>query len=426
MEFEIKNRVIRAKDKYLVVGDNADYTAEFEFDAEWNGKTKTARFIRNGNYVDVLIEDDKCTIPVEVLKRGFVTVGVYAAEMATTHDDFIVKESVKEIGGNVAEPTPNIYEQLTGKLDDIQAQLPNEVQTYFNEHKDELKGDKGDTGERGEQGIQGIQGEQGYSPVRNVDYWTAEDQAQVVEDVLTSEEITGAIDTANEASAMAKDTFNSYANALKGAASGEVVRVDDISPVEHTAKVKVAGKNLFDISKVLDTNGITNNGDGTLTISIYGVPSKTLSTICPCLKVGDVVKLSLTSTGLPIINIGGKVLYKGTTFTITQTDLDSVIYFYTKTPSEPSTETVSNIQIEYGDTATEYTPYVEPTSVTVTRYGADETTAETYTPNADGTLEITSIAPTMTLLTDKEGVNIELEYNKDLNIVINDILKRLN
>ena len=64
------------------------------------------------------------------------------------------------------------------------------------------KGDKGDTGERGPQGPKGIQGEAGpvgpqgpqgetgptgaagYTPVRGTDYWTAEDQQAIVDDVL--------------------------------------------------------------------------------------------------------------------------------------------------------------------------------------------------------------------------------------------------
>jgi hypothetical protein len=77
---------------------------------------------------------------------------------------------------------------------------------------------------------------------------------------------------------------------------------------------------------------------------------------------------------------------------------------------------ISNIQIEEGNTATEYTPYVDPSPVKVTRYGVDETdNPQTYTPAADGTCEIPSLSPTMTLLTDTEGVNIDLEYNQDTN-----------
>lgn len=66
-----------------------------------------------------------------------------------------------------------------------------------------------------------------------------------------------------------------------------------------------------------------------------------------------------------------------------------------------ATGTMSNIQLEVGQTATEYEPFVEPV---------------VYTPNADGTVEgVTSLYPTTTLTTDTAGVLIEAEYNKDIN-----------
>lgn len=64
--------------------------------------------------------------------------------------------------------------------------------------------------------------------------------------------------------------------------------------------------------------------------------------------------------------------------------------------------TISNLQLELGDTATEFEPY----------------SAENYNPNADGIVAFTSISPSMTVLTDTEGVNINLEYNRDANKVI--------
>lgn len=150
MQFEIRNRVIKAKERTLIVGDNADYVAQFNFDEEWDGVTKTARFIAcNGSYKDVLLEDDKCLIPCEVLKCGYAKAGVYSAEMTTTECEFAVTKSIKDVIGCECEPTPDVYEQLTGRLDDIQAQMPNEVESYFTEHKDEFKGDKGDKGDAG-------------------------------------------------------------------------------------------------------------------------------------------------------------------------------------------------------------------------------------------------------------------------------------
>ena len=41
---------------------------------------------------------------------------------------------------------------------------------------------------------------------------------------------------------------NSYANAIKGNVSGEIIKVDDVSPLEHDVKCVVHGKNLFDSS----------------------------------------------------------------------------------------------------------------------------------------------------------------------------------
>lgn len=44
-------------------------------------------------------------------------------------------------------------------------------------------GPQGPAGPRGEDGLQGPAGSNGYTPVRGVDYWTAEDQAEMVAQV---------------------------------------------------------------------------------------------------------------------------------------------------------------------------------------------------------------------------------------------------
>lgn len=48
------------------------------------------------------------------------------------------------------------------------------------------QGPKGDTGPQGEQGAQGEKGADGYTPMRGTDYWTADDQKQIVSDVLSA------------------------------------------------------------------------------------------------------------------------------------------------------------------------------------------------------------------------------------------------
>ena len=62
-------------------------------------------------------------------------------------------------------------------------------------------------------------------------------------------------------------------------------------------------------------------------------------------------------------------------------------------------------QFEVGDKPTEFVTFIGETA---------------YTPaSADGTVEIDSIAPTMTVFTDKSGVNIDLEYQQDCNKAMN-------
>ena len=199
MKFEIKDRVIKRIDNCNnTVGDNSDYEAEFLFDIEWDGHIKTARFIKDGNYAEKILQNDKCVIPVEVLKHGNLKVGVFSADMTSTQCEVYVKPSIKESLGSPAEPTPDVYAQIIKMIEDIgqpvisEAQIEKAVSDYLAKHpiesgiteeqcrrivadyvtahKEELKG---------EQGIPGVPGADGYTPVRGVDYWTSADIAQI-------------------------------------------------------------------------------------------------------------------------------------------------------------------------------------------------------------------------------------------------------
>lgn len=125
MIFYIENKVIRFDKKTLdgkkVVGDNTDYLAQFVFDEEWEGKTKTARFINNDEYVDVILdENDSCYIPLEVMKSGNMNVGVYAGNLTTTTPVKVkITASILEDDGLPADPTPDVYMQLAAKIQEI-------------------------------------------------------------------------------------------------------------------------------------------------------------------------------------------------------------------------------------------------------------------------------------------------------------------
>lgn len=93
--------------------------------------------------------------------------------------------------------------------------------------------------------------------------------------------------------------------------------------------------------------------------------------------------------------------YNSITFTTNEDEYWCILSIIMRSATSDNVVTVTNMQLELGNTATEYEPYIEPI---------------TYTPNADGTVDgVTSLYPNTTLMADTEGVLIECEYNKDIN-----------
>ena len=117
----VKNKVARA-DRAIIVCDNSDYTAVFDFDAEWDAyTTKTARFVYGGKYTDVVFTGNECSIPVIQDPRS-LSVGVYAGDLHTTTPAYIsCVPSILFGNGIPADPTPEVYAQimeLLGKISD--------------------------------------------------------------------------------------------------------------------------------------------------------------------------------------------------------------------------------------------------------------------------------------------------------------------
>ena len=121
INIKIRNKV--AKGEYaVIVCDNSDYTAVFDFDAEWDEYTrKTARFVYGGKYTDVVFSGNECAVPVIQDTRA-VTVGVYAGDLHTTTPAyFACVPSILFGNGIPADPTPEVYAQimeLLGKISD--------------------------------------------------------------------------------------------------------------------------------------------------------------------------------------------------------------------------------------------------------------------------------------------------------------------
>lgn len=364
----------------------------FNFPAEWDGFAKTAVFTNGETKISVVLNENgklctgenECCIPHEVIKAPAFTVSVFGVsgdKRATTQIAQVsVKPSGYGEGATPAEPTPTEYEQLVAIANSAE-QLAQSVRSdadsgAFKGDKGEQgnKGDKGDTGAVGAKGDKGDKGDPGKDAVTDRAYSPTSENAQsgkAVAEALKAERTY---------------TNNSFSGALRGSASGEAVRLTDVSPLEHTLTVKLKSKNLLPFpyfhSSMLQA-GITYtvNSDGTITANgtATGRSEFVLSANKSDWASGNYVLSGCPSGGsadtysLQTINgfsDTGSGLQKNDTAEFARISI--IIKKGT---------TVSNLvfkpQLELGTTPTAYTPYISDlTSVNVTRYGKNLTTPQ--------------------------------------------------
>ena len=244
----------------------------------------------------------------------------------------------------------------------------------------------------------------------------------------------------------------SNVNCLKGQISGSIISIKDVSPVEHDIevqvfmdtfiddiKMKVLGTNLFNLKDrevinfgassnttqrkfsggkgiILKYNranyylgsGVTDSYVATPNLISYTVPSSngwygigfdielkpnTKYKFSYGEKTGNIFLSEYDAEGNYLKNTS----MNANAITTADTTAWGVISF---TDGANITISVTNPQFEEGDVATDYEPYTEIN----------------YTVNADGSVSgIKSIYPSMTLMSDTDGVIITANYIKDIN-----------
>lgn len=135
--FSIVNQTITRTDQAAVVAGSRGYLyAAFSFSDDWHGLIKTAQFKRDDIVMDMLLVNDRCTVPRELLaKQGIIQVTVFGGDLITVNQAAI---PVQPTGMSLANtpallPTPSYYAQVVQALGVPGPQGP--------------KGDKGDAGE---------------------------------------------------------------------------------------------------------------------------------------------------------------------------------------------------------------------------------------------------------------------------------------
>lgn len=135
----VRGKIARGVKGQYAVCENSDYTVKFDFDDDWRSqKYKTARFIWNDKYEDVVFEGDECSLPI-VSDTYCLKVGVFAGDLQTTTPAIIVMKKSILCGSATAEkPSEDVYSQIMALLNDLKElsgeELAAAIEKYLTEH----------------------------------------------------------------------------------------------------------------------------------------------------------------------------------------------------------------------------------------------------------------------------------------------------
>lgn len=119
LTFDVNGQRIRAP-REKVVADSRNYLiAQFRFSEQWDGLLKTAVFHRaDGEVYHVILADDRCVIPPEVIIPNRFLVSVFGGDRLTA-DTVVVEVDASGYapGGEPPAPTPDLYAQLLSSVE---------------------------------------------------------------------------------------------------------------------------------------------------------------------------------------------------------------------------------------------------------------------------------------------------------------------
>ena len=374
-----KETVVIAEYSCINEGEVCVNTCYFDLPECFEGLCVTAAF----NNIPVPVTDNKCNIPS--LKKGTVTLGVYA---------------YREDENGVTlmySPKPTVFYVNQGSYSEEIGveEMPSvtEFEKYCTQFSEMAMGI-----------LEGAE-----MPSNKVTEITKESTDEQYPSAKAT--YTGILKEKSRAN-------NNFANAVKGVANGPVVRIDDVSPIEHTVKINVQGdientvvnkygKNLFHIN---ECNLETTEPWGAKRIGDIDIRTGKYVASCNFKQVGadkSEVALSIRNKDdvTQIIKTVKSTDVEGSLicpFDVSEGVNGVVLFLYSNvTGSYLSTECdFTHIQIEAGESATDFEVYKGK---------------ETYTPDENGDVTVKSVSPTMTLTTNNGNVTLSCEYNKDLN-----------
>jgi hypothetical protein len=112
---------VAVSDTQSIVCDNSDYTVHWALDEEWSAyDTKTMRTIyMDGTFTDKVFAGDMVKLPVCTVP-GVVQIGLFAGDIRTSRVAILrALPSVRSAAGAPADPTPDVYDQLMARINDL-------------------------------------------------------------------------------------------------------------------------------------------------------------------------------------------------------------------------------------------------------------------------------------------------------------------
>ena len=118
--FNINNQIITFDNsKFKIVEKSKNYLrAKFTFTEDWNGVIKTAVFVSaKGDPYNVILENDECSVPWEIIEYPYFTVSVFGGDLITANKVivYVLKSGYCE-GEVPGEPTPDVYIQILNSI----------------------------------------------------------------------------------------------------------------------------------------------------------------------------------------------------------------------------------------------------------------------------------------------------------------------
>ena len=219
-----------------------------------------------------------------------------------------------------------------------------------------------------------------------------------------------------------------FASAIQNNVSGGVVFASDVGTLEHKVKVKLSGnvaENLLPITPVAKPMGIDyEKGDG-----IYLI-NGTIDSELPIVVFVSGGSMSLERGKTYTLDLGTTTNKVWLNLALTNSTYNQYEEFQTNEMGKVSVTVGENNVIQaltlMGEQGTvidnllvrpalyENTTSTDYTQVKLYRYGINSSVDKVeYTPNADGIVEVDSLSPYMSLVTDKYGLTIDATYNID-------------